>query len=147
MMIIALSLCSGFDENDETNTTIATLRAVFGAVKRHFPHVRTMATLNWLHMPPETPFQTDTAEDWPLDIWVDWYAAYGNSASYEIPTKQELARRKWLSGGTMASPREFYWYWMIGPSGRIVPNNDGKADPPDGGWMMNSEHTTVDLCI
>ena len=75
---------------------------IFGALKKEWPQLNTMAVLDWETFP----------SDLPLDIWVDEYADYGTSPSYLQPTAKETLRQTWLRSG---HSRQFWWYWCIGP--------------------------------
>jgi hypothetical protein len=91
----------GFDEMaPELNGTVY---EIYGAIKAAFPSLRTSAVLNWPSFPT----------DLPLDIWIDEYADYGHSASYDVPTPKEALRQTWLAS---RPGRSFWWYWCIGPS-------------------------------
>ena len=91
----------GFDEmHAEYN---ASVYAIFGAVKARWPALRTMAVLDWQSFP----------SDLPLDVWVDEYADYGSSPSFDVPTPKEVLRQSWLAS---RAGRQFWWYWCIGPS-------------------------------
>ena len=61
---------------------------VFGGLKKKWPTLKTMSTLNeWSTFP----------SDLPLDILVDNYVDYGKSGSYLTPTDRETMRRGWLA--------------------------------------------------
>jgi hypothetical protein len=91
----------GFDEmKQEFN---ATVYEIYGAIKRRFPTLQTVAVLNWESFPT----------DLPLDVWVDEYADYGVSPSWDVPTAKEKLRQQWLSS---RKGRQYWWYWCIGPS-------------------------------
>eukprot|EP00930_Biecheleria_cincta_P028194 TRINITY_DN19665_c0_g1_i1.p1 TRINITY_DN19665_c0_g1~~TRINITY_DN19665_c0_g1_i1.p1 ORF type:complete len:624 (-),score=107.13 TRINITY_DN19665_c0_g1_i1:12-1883(-) len=80
----------GFDEQPQS--CARDIKRVFAAVKEHFPRVKTMAALNWKHMP----------SDMPLDIWV---------LQYQLFDSEEAA--KWTS-----VPGKQQWhYHCIEPSG------------------------------
>ena len=94
----------GFDEWPQLQN--ASVYSVFGALKKEWPWLKTMATLNWDDMPA----------DLPLDVWVDGYGGdYGSSDSYLLPTPKEKLRQAWLSS---REGREYWWYWAC-------------CDPPD----------------
>ena len=74
---------------DETNPScVAALQKVWSAVKAHWPHLRTMSTLNWA--PPT---------DLPMDAWVK---------SYHIYNKTEAD--KWIETG-----HQQWWYHCLVP--------------------------------
>eukprot|EP01052_Picozoa_sp_SAG31_P002260 SAG31_NODE_78_length_27447_cov_83.819877_6_plen_896_part_00 len=79
------------------------LYKIFGALKRRWPEVQTMAALKWPILP----------SDLPLDIWVDEYIDYGSSNHYSVPTAKETLRQQWLASNDSHS---FWWYWCIGPT-------------------------------
>lgn len=91
----------GFDEMPQIHNI--SVYEIFGAIKKKFPDVTTMAVLDWQTFP----------SDLPLDIWVDEYADYGVSPSYTVPTPKEQLRQNWLSSNPN---HQFWWYWCIGPS-------------------------------
>ena len=68
------------------------LRQVFGAVKQAFPGLKTMAAINWNHVPV----------DLPLDVWVLQYQYFRKS---ESPSKWTEAKK------------ELWLYHCIEPSG------------------------------
>ena len=73
----------GFDEWPQLQN--ASVYSVFGALKKEWPWLKTMATLNWDDMPA----------DLPLDVWVDGYGGdYGSSNSYLLPTPKEKLRQE-----------------------------------------------------
>lgn len=76
----------GFDEYKEKS--IPEIRNVFGAIKKRWPKLRTMATLCWAPSP-----------DLPVDIWVTTY--------YK---QDEAAVAKWLAAG-----KEYRWYHSCVP--------------------------------
>ena len=46
--------------------------------------------------------------DFPLDVWVNEYAQWGQADHYRTATPKKIARQEWLS----ASPdHKFWWYW------------------------------------
>ena len=71
---------------------------IFGGLKKKWPTLKTMAVLNWQTFP----------SDLPLDIWVDEYADYGTSESFDKPTPKEILRQNWLAS---KSNHQFWWYW------------------------------------
>lgn len=89
----------GFDEMPAQFN--ASVYQLFGAIKKEFPDLRTVATLDWPTMPA----------DLPLDVWVDEYADYGSGSPYHHGAQKEKERQAWLAAG-----HEFWWYWCIGPS-------------------------------
>jgi len=71
---------------------------VFGGLKKKWPTLKTMSTLNeWSTFP----------SDLPLDILVDNYVDYGKSGSYLTPTDRETMRRGWLA----SKPKAMYWWY------------------------------------
>ena len=78
----------GFDETPASCE--ASIRRIFGAIKRKWPLVRTVAVLNWL--PPT---------DLPLDVWVLQYEVYN-----------ETQASTWTAAG-----KQQWWYHCIEPSG------------------------------
>ena len=68
------------------------LRNVYGAIKTKWPHLTTMATLNWF-----------PSLDLPLDVWVIQYEYYN-------PAETE----KWVKAG---NSKQQWWYHCIDPSG------------------------------
>ena len=113
----------GFDEAIEykwgAKESIYTL---FGAIKRRFPQLRTMATLNWPAVSPGTNdpqpgTNTPTAaggipDDFPLNVWVNEYSTFGQADHYRNATLKQQARQRWLQGG---ANRSFWWYWCLSP--------------------------------
>ena len=69
---------------------------IFGGLKAKWPALKTMAVLDWQTFP----------SDLPLDIWVDEYADYGKSESYDKPTPKETLRQNWLAS---KSNHQFWW--------------------------------------
>jgi len=76
----------GFDEHERTSEPV--IREVFGAVKQRWPHLRTMAVLNW-----EPPV------DLPIDTWVVIYSRHDPQAA-----------ARWRAAG-----KEYWWYHCCGP--------------------------------
>ena len=72
----------GFDEVPETCKV--QLHRVFGAVKEHFPRLKTMAAINWKKLP----------NDLPLDVWVEQYQLF-NAKNSEEWVSQE-GKEHWL---------------------------------------------------
>ena len=98
-----------YDETPESNTSVHTIREMLGAVKQKYPALRTMATLNWPSIVPGFPgVAGGIPSDFPLDVWVNEYAQWGQADHYRTATPKKIARQEWLS----ASPdHKFWWYW------------------------------------
>eukprot|EP00051_Salpingoeca_urceolata_P008965 m.110276 g.110276 ORF g.110276 m.110276 type:complete len:586 (-) comp16033_c0_seq3:126-1883(-) len=79
----------GFDENPVSCEP--QVRKLFGATKKAFPDLRTMAVLNWHPMPV----------DLPVDVWVLQYEEYVASDA-----------QAWIKAG-----KQQWWYHCIEPSG------------------------------
>lgn len=81
--------------NQEDN---ATLYETFGAVKRKWPWLKTVATLNWDEMPLDVP----------LDVWVEIYTGgVAESVDWRRPSRKELNRQAFLRSHP---GREYFWY-------------------------------------
>ena len=90
----------GFDENPQTNATIAAILDRFGRVKQRWPTLRTHATLNWPSLD----------DDWPIDTWINEFGQWGSANHWRDPTPKSEARKRWLA----AKPgRKFWWYWCF----------------------------------
>ena len=79
------------------STLLQSIYELFGGLKKKWPGITTIATLDWQSLPPNAP----------VDIWVDDYADYGMSDSYLHPTPKELLRQRWLA----ENPRHQYWWY------------------------------------
>jgi hypothetical protein len=76
----------------------ATLYETFGAVKRKWPWLKTVATLNWDEMPLDVP----------LDVWVEIYTGgVAESVDWRRPSTKELNRQAFLRSHP---GREYFWY-------------------------------------
>ena len=73
----------GFDEVPSNCEPV--LRQVFGAVKRAFPGLKTMAAINW----------PKVATDLPLDVWVLQYQLFDEFGP-EISSNWTQAKELWL---------------------------------------------------
>ena len=65
----------------------ATVYAVFGAIKKRWPALRTVGAIDWSTMP----------DDLPLDVWVDLYTDYycdSMAGSACAPTTTKEAQRQ-----------------------------------------------------
>eukprot|EP00054_Salpingoeca_dolichothecata_P036329 m.7225 g.7225 ORF g.7225 m.7225 type:complete len:565 (+) comp6588_c0_seq2:117-1811(+) len=78
----------GFDENPPSCEP--QVRKLFGAVKKNFPSLRTVAVLNWSPMPT----------DLPVDVWVLQYESFNADDA-----------KAWLDAG-----KAMWWYHCIEPS-------------------------------
>ena len=78
------------------------VNTIFGGLKAKWPTLKTMAVLDWQTFP----------SDLPLDIWVDEYADYGKSESYDKPTPKETLRQNWLAS---KSNHQFWWCKCCNP--------------------------------
>lgn len=100
----------GFDEFPR-KFALPAIYALFGAIKREFPQLRTVATLA-SHYPGEYDSLPD---DLPLDIWVQ---AYDWPWSLPHPHAMAPGFAKWKhSGATVAGhpDRDAWWYWASAP--------------------------------
>ncbi len=79
----------GFDEKPRSFEPV--IRKVFGAAKKQWPGLKTMAVLNW-----------DPPADMPLDIWVQQYQMYNPRAA-----------RRWQKAG-----KQYWWYHCCDPHGK-----------------------------
>lgn len=77
---------------------------IYGAVKRRWPWLTTVATLNWPTMPA----------DLPVDVWVDEYPHY-NASKAAAWLSHPPAGGSGCEGG--CPRREYFLYHCIGPAG------------------------------
>ena len=84
---------------------------IFGGLKAKWPTLKTMAVLDWQTFP----------SDLPLDIWVNEYADYGKSESYDKPTPKETLRQNWLAS---KSNHQFWWCKSCNP---LLPTCRGRS--------------------
>eukprot|EP01046_Picozoa_sp_COSAG06_P011333 COSAG06_NODE_644_length_13470_cov_22.234313_3_plen_813_part_00 len=101
----------GFDEAPEG--CIPSMYKLFGALKKEFPKLRTVATFSgFSHVPT----------DLPVDVWVEiyqwWYYSLsnsrpaGNNGSGWAPVSKTVPNSvaEWRAAG-----KEYWWYWCGGP--------------------------------
>ncbi len=84
--LIKYAYVYGFDERPRS--FLPAMYKLYGAVKRRFPDLRTVAVVNW--EPPA---------DLPLDVWCVIYHA-----------SNPAAEKRWLAAG-----KQLWWYHCIGP--------------------------------
>jgi hypothetical protein len=83
------------------------MRQLYGAIKKNFSWLRTMATVNTFQI----------SADMPLDTWVMAYSTFlrpGANAS-------RVMRRAFESGG---NEREIWWYWCPAQGCTVAVNKD-----------------------
>ena len=100
----------GFDERHEDWTEA--INQTWSAVKKAYPDLRTVSTLNWHTMPLSMR---------SLDVWVDGYwnypcwceAAWGGSCASSTPnTTHKQSVDAWRA---LADGREYFQYWCLSP--------------------------------
>ena len=97
----------GFDESAPSSATA--MRQLYGAIKKEYPWLRTMATINTFAIPG----------DMPLDTWVTAYSTYlrpGSNAS--------RAMRHEFESGSDASKKEMWFYWCPAQGCTVGVNKD-----------------------
>lgn len=115
------TLAYGFDERPQSMEYA--LRQVFGAIRDHYPELRTVAALNWDRLP----------NDLPLNIWVHGWMGYWGGLNYSLNGKgfanysnplvmgnasKAAEIDSWVGHGNVGAAgtteRKYYWYYCDG---------------------------------
>ena len=119
--LLNATLAYGFDERPESMEY--GLRQVFGAIRDHYPELRTVAALNWERLPI----------DLPLNIWVHGWMGYWGALNYSLNGKgfanfsnplvmgnasKAAEIDSWVGHGNVGAAgtteRKYYWYYCDG---------------------------------
>lgn len=95
----------GFDEAAPSSATA--MRQLYGAIKKQYTWLRTMATVNTFTIPGSMP----------LDTWVTAYSTYLRPGS----NSSRAMRREFESGG---ADRDMWWYWCPAQGCTVGVNKD-----------------------